>query len=232
MSDDEFAHLDAAYVLGALGQEERRAYEKHLDECAACGRAVREMAGMPALLAQVDESVFLSDKDKDEEPVPATLLPGLLREVRHTRRRRIAWAGAAAAAAVIAIGGAVVWTQYAGPGSDDEVAVAPAVTSVPMRQVGQSAVRASIVMEDVAWGTKLELTCSYVEAGDSYSPEETPSYTLAVQTRDGEWQQVATWKAVQGRTITVPAATAAATDDIASVEVRTLAGTPVLELES
>lgn len=228
MKHDEFAHLDAAYVLGALGHDERRAYENHLDACAACARAVREMAGMPALLAHVDESVFL--RDEDEPPVPETLLPGLLREVRRTRRHRLAWAGAAAAA-VIAVGGAVVWTQYAGPGAD-EVAVSPAVTSVPMTQVDQSVVRASISMEEVAWGTKLELTCSYVDAGDRYSSGETPSYTLAVQTRDGEWQQVATWKAVPGRTITVAAATAATADDIASVEVRTMSGSPVLELES
>lgn len=228
MKHDEFAHLDAAYVLGALGHDERRAYENHLDACAACARAVREMAGMPALLAHVDESVFLCDED--EPPVPETLLPGLLREVRRARRHRMAWAGAAAAA-VIAVGGAVVWTQYAGPAAD-EVAISPAVTSVPMTQVDQSAVRASIAMEEVAWGTKLELTCSYVDAGDRYSSGETPSYTLAVQTRDGAWQQVATWQAVPGRTITVSAATAATADDIASVEVRTLSGDTVLELSS
>ncbi len=205
MKHDEFAHLDAAYVLGALGHDERRAYENHLDACAACARAVREMAGMPALLAHVDESVFLCDED--EPPVPETLLPGLLREVRRARRHRLAWAGAAAAA-VIAVGGAVVWTQYADAGGPDDVAVSPAVTSVPMTQVDQSDVSASIAMEQVAWGTKLELTCSYVDSGDRYSiGETTPSYTLAVQTRDGEWQQVATWKAVPGRTITVSAAT-------------------------
>lgn len=229
MNHDEFAHLDAAYVLGALGQEERRAYEKHLDQCPACGRSVREMAGMPALLAHVDESVFLAEKD--DVPVPETLLPGLLREVRRARRRRMAWAGAAAAA-VIAVGGAVAWTQLGGPGTDEPVSVSPAVTPLPMEQVDQSVVRASIAMEEVAWGTKLELTCSYVASADPYTSGETPAYLLTVQTRDGDWQQVATWKAVPGRTITVSAATAAAADDIASVEVRTLSGSPVLELDS
>ncbi len=231
MNHDEFAHLDAAYVLGALDREERRAYERHLDECASCARAVRRMAGMPTLLAQVDESVFLAEQDV--EPVPDTLLPGLLREVRRSRRRRVALAGAAAAAvAVIAVGGAVSWTRFVGPGADDEVAVSPAVTSLPMKQVDQSVVRASIAMEEVAWGTRLELTCSYVGAGGGYSSGATAAYTLAVQTDDGRWQQVATWKAVPGRTITVQAATAASADRIASVEVRTMSGDAVLELDS
>jgi hypothetical protein len=224
MRHDEFAHLDAAYVLGALGPDERRAYEQHLDACAACARSVREMAGMPALLGHVDESVFLADKE--ELPVPDTLLPGLLREVHRTRRRRMVWAGAAAAA-VIAVSGVVVW--QAGP---DDAPVSPTVAAEPMRQVDQSAVRASLAMEEVAWGTRLELTCSYVGGGDGYATAEPPSYSLAVQTRDGAWQQVATWQGVPGRTITVSAATAAAADDIASVEVRTLSGDAVLELDS
>lgn len=230
MKHDEFAHLDAAYVLGALGHDERRAYEDHLDACAACARAVREMAGMPALLAHVDESVFLCDED--EPPVPETLLPGLLREVRRARRHRMLWVGAGAAAVVVVVAGGVVWTQ-ADDGGPDDVAVAPAVTSVPMRQVDQSEVSASIAMEQVAWGTKLELTCSYGDPGDRYSTGDTPpSYALAVQARDGAWQQVATWKAVPGRTITLSAATETAADDIASVEVRTLSGDTVLELSS
>ena len=133
---------------------------------------------------------------------------------------------------VAVVVGGVVWTQT-DDGAPDDVAVAPAVTSVPMKQVDQSEVSASIAMEQVAWGTKLELTCSYVDSGDRYSTDEpAPSYALAVQARNGAWQQVATWKAVPGRTITVSAATETAADDIASVEVRTLSGDTVLELSS
>jgi hypothetical protein len=188
------------------------------------------MAGMPALLAHVDESVFLCDED--EPPVPETLLPGLLREVRRARRHRMLWVAGGAAAVVVAVVGGAVWTQT-DVGAPDDVAVAPAVTSVPMRQVDQSEVSARIAMEQVAWGTKLELTCSYLDSGHRYSTGDTaPSYALAVQARDGGWQQVATWKAVPGRTITVSAATATAADDIASVEVRTLSGDTVLELSS
>lgn len=52
MTADEFATYDAAYVLGALSPEDRQAFEQHLQECDRCAAAVRELAGLPGLLAQ------------------------------------------------------------------------------------------------------------------------------------------------------------------------------------
>lgn len=52
MTADEFATYDAAYVLGALSPEDRQAFEEHLQECDRCAAAVRELAGLPGLLAQ------------------------------------------------------------------------------------------------------------------------------------------------------------------------------------
>lgn len=49
-----FAEWDGAYVLGALSTADRRAYEAHLGGCAACARAVAELAALPALLGTVD----------------------------------------------------------------------------------------------------------------------------------------------------------------------------------
>jgi hypothetical protein len=229
MNHDALAHLDAAYVLGALDEDDSRGFEEHLRSCSRCSRAVRELADMPRLLAHVDQSVFLSDEDS--VAVPETLLPGLLREVSRTRRRRRTVAlGSAAAAVVLAVTGAVVWTQHDGRSGDEVTAESPP-SFAPMRQVDQDSVRASLAMEEVAWGTRLELTCTYAVGRDDYTGGGAPSYTLAVQTGNGEWQQVATWRAVPGRTITVSAATAAAPDEISSVEIRTLTGRPLLELD-
>ena len=36
---DRYAEWDAAYVLGALSPSDRRTYERHLAECAACRAA-------------------------------------------------------------------------------------------------------------------------------------------------------------------------------------------------
>lgn len=230
MRHDEFTHLDAAYVLGALGQDERRSYERHLESCATCSQAVRELAGMPALLAHVDQSVLTAGAE--QPPVPGTLLPGLLRAVRRQRRRRLWWAVAgAAAAAVLAVTGAVAWTQADRPAGEGDVVAAPAARAEPMRPLGQDLVTGWLAMREVPWGTKLELTCTYDARPGGYATPA-PVYSLAVQTRDGTWQQVATWRALPGRTMTVTAATAATRDDIAAVEVRTASGRPVLELGS
>ncbi|MEQ6903775.1 zf-HC2 domain-containing protein, partial [Nocardioides sp. YIM 152588] len=82
---DPYAHDDAAYVLGALSPEERRAFEEHLTGCAECARAVREVAGVPGLLARLDASAFAVPEELP--PVPDTLLPRLLARVRRRRRR-------------------------------------------------------------------------------------------------------------------------------------------------
>ena len=226
MNHDELVQLDAAYVLGALDTEEREVFEQHLASCTACAQAVREIEPIPRLLSQVDESVFGSDGEAD--PVPETLLPRLLHEVRSRQRRRRRWALAAAAAVVVLAGGtAVAWTGWP---DDEQAAVTPA--AIPMEQVGQDVLRASLAMEEVPWGTRLELTCTYEGAASAYRDAPAPAYTLAVRTRDGRWEQVATWRAVPGRTVTVTGATAAGADDITSVEVRSASGRPLLELDS
>jgi hypothetical protein len=51
-----------------------------------------------------------------------------------------------------------------------------------------------------------------------------------VRTRDGRTEQVGTWSSLEGRTMRLTAATSATVRDIASVEVRTTDGRPVLEL--
>ena len=227
MNHDELAHLDAAYVLDALDAEDREVFEQHLASCSACAQAVREIEPIPRLLSRVDESEFRSDEETG--PVPETLLPRLLHEVRSRQRRRRRWALAAAAAVVVLAGAtAVVWTAWP---DDDPIAASP--TAATMQQVGQDVLRASLAMEEVPWGTRLELTCTYdAPAGGYRDDAPTPAYTLAIRTGDGRWEQVATWRAVPGRTVTVTGATAAGADDITSVEVRSASGRALLELDS
>lgn len=230
MSHEEFAHADGAYVLGALSIDERRTFEEHLHTCEDCARSVRELAGLPGLLSQVDPAVL--ETPPDLSPVPETLLPRLLQEVRRSRRRRVRWVAAASAAAVLLAGvGVAAWTQR-----DDTAGTGPSVAAMPpeqdMEQVGQDVVEASLGLESVAWGTRLQLTCRYTSDADdaAYSPSAPPSYALVVHTRDGRTEQVATWKAVPGRTTTLSAATASERSDITSVDVTTMSGDRVLEL--
>ena len=230
----DFAHLDGSYVLGALSPSERREFEEHLAGCEACSRSVRELAGLPGLLARIDPSVL--ESPPSEETPPETLLPSLMWQVRRSRRRRtFATAGLAAAAAVVVTIGAAVTVGVNG-GGDTPQANPPVVGtstpgSRPMSVVHDVGMRGSLALGSVAWGTRLDLTCTYNATPAGY-PEPRTTYSMVVHTRDGRAEQVATWRALPGRTMQLTAATSAAPGDITSVEVRAADGEPVLRLKA
>lgn len=223
-----------AYVLGALPPDERLAFERHLPTCPSCTQAVREFAGLPGLLAQVPLDVV--ESAPAPEQLPETLLPSLVREVRRGQRRRRVLTGLVAAAAVLAVGAASVVVATAVTGDDAPTATpsAPASTtaSEPMTPVGQDAVQASVSLTPVLWGTRLDLECSYTAATPppGYTETASTTYAMVVRSVDGDVEQVATWKALPGKTMHLSGATAFTRDDIAAVEIRTSDGRPVLEL--
>ncbi len=233
-----FAHDDGAYVLGALAPADRLEFERHLPGCAACTRAVGELAGLPGLLGRVDAS--LAQQPEAEDPVPSTLLPALSRTVRRARRRRTWAAAAGLVAATIAV---VVGVAVAQSGVDQQVSPAlpetrstapdpsqsPAVAR-PMEPVGEVPVRATVRLERVTWGTRLGLTCTYDSGWVRYELPSEVDYTLVVRTKDGGVEQVGSWRSVDGQRMQVSAATAASPAELASVEVRTVDGRVVLRL--
>lgn len=230
----EHTHLDGAYVLGALSPTERREFERHLAGCEECSRAVRELAGLPGLLAHV------SAEDLDPvpaPPLPDTLWPALVRDVRTTQRRRSALVAAVAAAVAalavgaLAVGGAVDdATVTATPPSPTAAPSRTTPAALPMHPVGPSPVSADVVLASVAWGTRLDLTCSYEADDQEYEARPDATYALVVTTTDGRSEQVATWHGLPGRTMNLTAATASRRGEIATVEMRTTDGVVVLRL--
>ncbi|MGO4258493.1 anti-sigma factor family protein [Marmoricola sp. RAF53] len=221
----EYRYDDAAYVLGALTPAERASFQEHLDGCAACTRAVQEMAGLPGLLGRISPDV-LTDPGQ-EVPVPATLLPALVRRVHQERRRRT-WAVAGAAAAVLAVvaGGAVAVTHAL---DDPNPPARTVAAGRPMQVLADHGMTARLALTPVAWGTRMDLACSY--AASTYPGNgHHESYAMVVRTRGGGTEQVATWRALPGRTMHLSAATAAGRVEISSVEIRGADGTPVLRL--
>ncbi|MGH1562839.1 anti-sigma factor family protein [Mumia sp. DW29H23] len=229
-----YEHLDGAYVLGSLSTAERLEFERHLAGCAECRRAVQELAGLPGLLAKVPADVW--DPPEREEPLPESLRPNVVAlATRQRRRRRWASVGIAAAAAVAVLaGGFAVGARW---GAGDEPTAQPPATSRPtagtamVPAAGETAMTANLAMSTVPWGTKLELACSYPEVGGPHAGEYgggAATYALVVRTRDGQEEQVATWRGLPGKTMHLTAATATPRADIASVEVRGADGTPVL----
>lgn len=234
MSHDAFSQYDAAYVLGALPPGERQEFESHLHRCDSCTQAVAEVAGLPGLLARVDPRDLEPDDGNrvgagPADALPETLLPRLLAEVAKSSRRRRTRSlalGAAAATVVAAVSVGVTAGVRDGSGPSSP---APVAQGIAMTQVHQTVLSARVAMEEVAWGTRLRITCTY-EAAAAYGDAETPAYALVVYRRDGSEDQVATWRAVAGRPTTIVAATASRRSEITSVEVRTTAGEPVLRL--
>jgi hypothetical protein len=219
---------DGSYVLGSLSPAERREFEAHLDGCEHCSRAVRDLAGLPGLLGRIGPEVF---DEPEPEQVPETLLPRLSRAVRRRQQRRT-WltAGLAAAAAVAVTAGGVLALDNpaASPIAGNHPSVVQS-SSLPMTHVAHAhdPMVASVALTPVAWGTRLDLTCSYPRGTVWY---EGGAYALVVHTTDGRSQRVATWNGLPGQSMQVSAATAARKKDIASVEVTKLDGSPIADL--
>jgi len=233
MSTDRFALYDAAYVLGALSPTERREYEDHLLGCAACASAVGEFAGLPGLMSKVS----VEDLTTEAEPPPETLLPSLARAVRRERgsRRLVVSAGAVAAAVLIAVGAAALTGTDSPTDSSRNPSAASASSTTPsgsatlaLGAVVPSPVTASARLVDMAWGTRIDLTCAY--AATANFPREGAAYALVVIDRSGVAQQVAAWKSLPDREITVMGASSLARPEIAAVEIRTLSGLAILRL--
>lgn len=229
----ELAHRDGAYVLGALSPSERLEFERHLARCAECSRSVRELAGMPGLLARVQVADLEASSGP---PLPNTILPSLVREVRGAQRRRSAVVAAVAAVVAAVAVGAFAAAAGLDGGSDPDAAVRPTVTTTttasgrPMVATRTSPVRADLVVAGVAWGTRLDMTCSYAADEHDYRGNPAPEYALVVRTRDGRTEQVATWRGLPGRTMRLSAATATSRSDISAVEMWTAEGIVILRL--
>jgi anti-sigma-K factor RskA len=223
----DYEMWDGSYVLGSLSPAERREFEAHLDGCESCSRSVRDLAGLPGLLGRIGPEIF---EQPEPEPVPETLLPRLARGARRQQSRRT-WltAGiAAAAAAAVTLGGAVVLDQPASaPSASHRPTTSITAPAHPMTRVGADSMTANVSLTPVAWGTRLDLTCSYPRSALDY---QGGSYALVVHTTDGRRERVATWNGLPGRSMQVSGATAASAADIASVVVTHTDGTPVLRL--
>jgi hypothetical protein len=99
-----------------------------------------------------------------------------------------------------------------------------------MVPVAPTAVRADVLVTNVAWGTRLDVTCSYAAEDEDYEASGGAEYALVVRTRDGRAEQVATWRGLPGRTMRLSAATATSRSEIETVEMRTSDGVVLLRL--
>ena len=217
-----YAEWGAAYVLGALTPDDRRAFESHLHECEACRLSVAQLAPMPGLLSRA-RPIIAADEDVTAADGPPINLISLVerREARRrqTVRRRITVAVASVAAAV-----ALAVAIPALTASDAALPIA----TVALEPVGNSPLTASVALTETTWGTSVSMVCDYpaTASGPIYAAD--PTYSLVITDSSGVETQVSTWTATPGKTVTLDAGTATPVDQIATIEVRDAAGEPVL----
>ncbi|HET6165823.1 MAG TPA: zf-HC2 domain-containing protein [Marmoricola sp.] len=204
----------AAYVLGALTASERSAFEEHLAGCAECQEAVAGMAGIPGLLSRVSPADLA-----DPLPVPDTLVPGLLRAVRRSgRRRRVVVGMLSAAAVVLAVAGTALVVDRSNDGPSG-------ASMTAMTAVVDSPVSASASLVAHTWGTEVHMTCRYADASEWSRP-----YDLVAVDDDGTSYDLATWVVGPGKTASVSGSVPVQPDHIDRLEIRLASGQPILRL--
>lgn len=211
---DPFRYDDAAYVLGALDEAERAAFEAHLARCADCQARVAEARSGRDLLAGIE----LSDLE-NEAPVPDTLLPGLLRAARQerTRRRWLTTSLTAVAAACLVALVVVLW-----PSNSSSTPGQPFVAVRP------SPVTATGKLVAKGWGTEIDLVCHYPKDIERYLP-----YKLVVIDDAGHKHPAGSWTLVHGRPeVTFSGGTSLQLAEIDSVQITQADGTPILKLSA
>ena len=215
-SDDPFRDWDAAYVLGALSPEDRRAFEDHLRTCDACRAAVAELAGMPGLLRMVPaaEAVGLGHAPDDV----VVDLPSLARAAQHDRRRRSLRLVGAAAALLLLGGVAGVLVGRPAAVQVAEPSTSAQVTALHLEPVGPVAVTADLTLQERGWGTRIDWDCQY--PGESWPDGYGPTYELVVVDQDGTSTVVATWRARSAAARGLGASSSIVTDTIQRVEIR------------
>jgi hypothetical protein len=229
-STDRFHDWDAAYVLGALDADDRRAYERHLARCAECSAAVAELAGLPGILGKLssaDAQALLGEEDLlggvDEHLRDGLHTPGLVQRLavsagRRRRRIRLSVLGAAVAVVALITTGGILYS----------VNQPPSVATVAMAPLHQHVISARMSVTSKAWGTRFDWSCSYHD--DVWS---TPaSYDLIVTTKSGVQTKVATWTSTGPHAAGLSASSDIAFGDIRSVEIRLTGSTTTLLRET
>jgi hypothetical protein len=223
---DQYTFDAAPYVLGALSEDEQRAFEEHMLDCVVCSSEVREFSELPALLAQLPpDDPALTMTDEQLEP-PATLLPSLLFTVRRERRKRrwrVATAIGLAAACLAGLGTVVVLQRATGP------APASVAQALAFRPVGDVPVRATATLTPKAWGTEIHVTCTYT--GQPWEGRTPRTYSLVPVDKAGkEHAPISDWAVRPDQEVQMTGSTALTRDQLGELEIRNAAGRTILEL--
>lgn len=216
---DDVRMLIGAYVLGGLGETDRRVLEAHLPVCEECRDELARSAPLAGLLrrapgASVPRPQVTREAGTDAAPPSSpAVLDRLLERVRaagvarrrRTRRQWLALAAAVIVAAGLGLGTMLQFGPSTGP--------AAAFTSAAGYSVSGSA-----TLTAKPWGTAVSVTLADLPAG---APGP---FTLQVSSVEGRKEQAATWAITPNGSAAVTGASALNLPDIRSISVMDHAG--------
>jgi anti-sigma factor RsiW len=213
------------YVLGAIDPAERSLVDEHLTHCSRCRDELASMAGLPALLGRVTEEQIAQVSEPPAELLSSILAAAAGRRRAEKRTQRV-WLMLAAAAVFILIGGGTILgtTLRGSPTSHPTPIAAGQVVSASDAAThveGQANVWAE------SWGTAVTIRISGVQPGDHCQ--------LIAVAKNGRRDVAASWQVAYGgygREPQFAGSTMIPRDQLASLEVRTLDGRPLLTLKT
>lgn len=217
---DPFRDWDAAYVLGSLGMDDRREYERHLLSCPACTKAVGEIAGIPGILMKISPEAALalldesSDNEENFELHEKNVVQSLARAAvarKHRIRQRFVAVSSVAAALLMVIG-IGIGTNLS---SNSPEVIG---TRIAMTQLVPNSMTVNLRVVGKKWGTQIVWDCTYAQLQpDSESAEP---YDLVVTSNAGVSKVVATWRAVGMAAKGLMASTNIPLTQIRSIDIR------------
>jgi anti-sigma factor RsiW len=211
MSCEKWRESMAMDVFGDLSVDEETGLLAHLEGCSECQAIAEEIAGTFKILGYVDPSAVELTAAVPPELFDRVLSDLHLAGVVQRRRRKLsvaALAGLSAVAASLILVG--VFT--ANP------ATSPIQRTVALR--GASTVKASAILIDETWGTKVDLHESGLPGGNVY--------TVTMKTASGTWWTAGTYRSVAGEPVDATMACAVSLNKITGIRVLNGAGATVL----
>jgi anti-sigma factor RsiW len=194
------------YVLGAIDPAERALVDEHLSSCLECREELANLAGLPAMLRKVPvveaERLAAPELEPELAGVPsAELLTSLIARTANVRRiHRWRTVAAAAAVAVVALGGGVFVANTLQPSGAQPPGVAHTVAWQQARGSGPVAgAHLTVRYRHEPWGTRMEVNVTGLQPGSvcQFQVTDATGGTSMVGSwmvwQDASWYPAATW---------------------------------------
>ena len=216
-SGDPFRTWDAAYVLGSLGMDDRRAYERHLLTCESCTKSVGEIAGIPGVLmklstgsaqALLDSISEVDNFAQNKSDLVQSLAAAAVARRQRVRRRFVAMSSVAAA-----------FLMVIGIGIGTQAHSARILgTQVVMTELIPNSMTVNLHILGKKWGSKITWDCTYAQV----QPENVSAepYNLVITDKAGVSTIVASWQAIGKSAKGLAASTQISLAQIKSIDIR------------